>query len=276
MWQVYEPIHAVVYFAPEPAQACKDLGLRGWWMGYFAGRFAPLGAIGPEAVTAMAFGFAPAMVARSLPDAWSHADPHQVMVARSDAVADALRSRLPAGEGGELAELAALLWAAVDAATFDGRPLAAAWSAVPRPADPVASLWLATTVLREHRGDGHVLANVAAGVSGLEAGLLHEATGAVTREALQPNRGWTDEAWERAGAALRERGLLRDDGLLTAGGLSLRREIEATTDRLAAVPLDALGAAGVQRALELATPLARHVIDAGVVPVPNPIGVARP
>jgi hypothetical protein len=204
----------------------------------------------------MAFGFAPAMVARSLPDAWSHADPHQVMVARSDAVADALRSRLPAGEGGELAELAALLWAAVDAATFDGRPLAAAWSAVPRPADPVASLWLATTVLREHRGDGHVLANVAAGVSGLEAGLLHEATGAVTREALQPNRGWTDEAWERAGAALRERGLLRDDGLLTAGGLSLRREIEATTDRLAAVPLDALGAAGVQRALELATPLA--------------------
>jgi hypothetical protein len=35
LWQVVEPIHAIVYFAPEPAEASAALGLKGWWMGYF-------------------------------------------------------------------------------------------------------------------------------------------------------------------------------------------------------------------------------------------------
>jgi len=47
LWRVLEPYHAVTYFAPEAHQAFKDVGLRGFWMGYFAGRAAPLGAVGP-------------------------------------------------------------------------------------------------------------------------------------------------------------------------------------------------------------------------------------
>ena len=51
LWAAVEPLHAVVYFAPETAAAAKEVGLRGYWMGYFAGRLAPLGSIGPEPST---------------------------------------------------------------------------------------------------------------------------------------------------------------------------------------------------------------------------------
>ncbi len=44
-----ESVHAVVYFAPEPEAAYAELGLRGYWPGYFASRAAPMGAAEPLA-----------------------------------------------------------------------------------------------------------------------------------------------------------------------------------------------------------------------------------
>ncbi len=272
LWTAIEPLHAVVYFAPEPAAAAKDVGLRGWWMGYFAGRAAPLGPIGPEPVTSMFFGFAPRMVERALPDAWTFASPADVVRTRVEAVEAALTRLLGPST---VDELVALLEQAVAACQFDARPLAAAWSAVPRPDRPLARLWLATAVLREHRGDGHVLAAVASGLTGLETTLTHIATGATSREQVQRARGWTDEEWSEATANLVERGLL-DAGGLTPAGAEVRRTIEETTDRLAAAPLEALGPEGVDRLLDLAIPLSRRIIDNGGVPIPNPMGAERP
>ncbi len=265
-----EPLHAVVYFAPETAEAAKAAGLRGYWMGYFAGRLAPLGPIGPGPATAVLFGFAPAMVARALPDAWSFASPPEVVRTRLEAVSSAL-SRV----AGDVSELNALLWRAVAACEFGGRPLAAAWAAVAEPADPLARLWLAATILREHRGDGHVLAAVHAGLAGLETTLTHIGDGVIGRPDIQPHRGWSDTEWEAAVDRLRTRGILDAGGALTDAGRELRRRVEADTDRLAAAPVVALGAE-VERLLELAVPLSRAVIDSGVVPVPNPMGVPRP
>ena len=59
-WAAIEPIHSVVYFAPEPLEAARKTGLRGFWMSYFAGRVAPLGPLPAPAVEAMTYGFAPA------------------------------------------------------------------------------------------------------------------------------------------------------------------------------------------------------------------------
>ncbi|WP_328606793.1 hypothetical protein OG943_44035 [Amycolatopsis sp. NBC_00345] len=272
-WVALEPVHAVVYFAPEPAAAAKDVGLRGWWMGYFAGRAAPLGPVGPAPVTSMFFGFAPGMVARALPDAWKFASPEDVLRTRVEAVEAVLARVLP--DAG-LAELTGLLEWAVAGCRFDGRPLAAAWAAIPRPPRLLARLWLATCVLREHRGDGHVLASVAAGLTGLDAGLTHIATGATTRGLLQRARGWTDEEWEASRSRLLGRGLLDPAGRLTETGAALRHHVEATTDWLAAGPLEALGAADVERVIALATRLSRVIVDTGVVPVPNPMGLPRP
>ncbi|MGV9360538.1 SCO6745 family protein [Amycolatopsis sp. NPDC003731] len=270
LWAAVEPLHAVVYFAPQTAEAAKAAGLRGYWMGYFAGRLAPLGPIGPGPATAMLFGFAPSMVARSLPDAWSFASPEAVIGSRTEAVASALRT-----VADDVSELSALLWRAVDACEFGGRPLAAAWAAVPKPADAPASLWLAATILREHRGDGHVLAAVHAGLSGLETTLTHIGDGVLARGDIQPHRGWTDAQWDEATDRLRARGILDADGVLTDAGRALRRGVEDDTDRLAAAPVAALGP-DVDRLLALAVPLSRAVIDRGLVTMPNPVGVPRP
>jgi hypothetical protein len=276
LWQAIEPVHAVVYFHPEPTDVLRDLGLRGWWMSYFAGRFAPLGPLGPEPAMAMAYGFAPWKVARALPDAWRYASPDDVVAARVAVSGRTLRALLPAELAGAVPELADLLGEAARACRYEGRPLAAGWLGVAAGDHPFARLWVATTVLREHRGDGHVLAAVAAGLRGLDAGITHVATGAVTRALLQGSRGWTDDEWEAGVRRLQAQGLLDRDGRLTKSGGALRRQIEDVTDRLAAGPVERLGQVGIERVIALAAPLSRYLVDTGVVPVPNPIGVPRP
>ncbi|MER7154234.1 hypothetical protein ABT366_25865, partial [Streptomyces lydicus] len=67
LWLVTEPLHAVCYFDEECRGLGKALGLKGFWMGYFASRTAPLGAVEPAAATAVLGVFAPRMVARALP-----------------------------------------------------------------------------------------------------------------------------------------------------------------------------------------------------------------
>jgi hypothetical protein len=275
-WAAIEPIHAVVYFTPEPAEAARKAGLRGFWMSYFASRVAPLGPVPAEVVGAMAYGFAPRMVARAIPDAWKFASPSAVLEARLASAPEALRHHVDGGLLASAGELSDLLWEAVAGCRFDGRPLAAAWSCVPRPADPIAAVWLAATILREHRGDGHVLAGVASGLRGLDATLTFVATGAFTRALIQPTRGWSDEEWEQSQRRLQARGVLDRDGRLTKTGGALRRDVEDLTDRLAAGPVERLGETGVKRAIDLAAPISRHLIDTGLIPVPNPIGAPRP
>ena len=79
LWQVVEPVHTIVYFAEEPVNAAEQLGLKGFWMGYFAGRAAPMGAVGAPVVAATFYGFKPWMPERALPDAWRLADPATVL-----------------------------------------------------------------------------------------------------------------------------------------------------------------------------------------------------
>ena len=70
-WQGIEVIHDVVYFGDDIRERFDAIGLKGWWMSYFAARSAALGTPGPKLVTALFHGFSPQLVARALPDAWS-------------------------------------------------------------------------------------------------------------------------------------------------------------------------------------------------------------
>jgi hypothetical protein len=284
-WTAIEPIHSVAYFAPEAIAGMKSIGLRGFWMGYFAGRFAPLGALGPAPVAAMCYSFAPSLAARALPDAWRYASPSACLEARVSGATTALRAHVSPALLDSFAELASVLWTAVEGCQFEGRPLAAGWASVARepsgPAgdaapDPVASAWLAATVLREHRGDGHVMACLGAGLGGLDAAVTHVATGAIKRALIQPARGWTDADWTSSERRLQARGLLDSGGRLTKSGGALRRDVESLTDRLAAGPVERLGETGVREASALAAPIARCLMDAEVIPLPNPVGVPRP
>ena len=115
VWRRLEPIHAVVYFAPEALGALADAGYKGFWMGYFAGRAAPLGAAGPEVVSALFYNFAPARVARALPDAWAIAAPDVALGARRTGAAAALRRALDdAADGADVAAAAELAARAAD------------------------------------------------------------------------------------------------------------------------------------------------------------------
>jgi hypothetical protein len=272
MWTLFEPVHVVTYFAAEARSAFQDAGLRGFWRGYFAGRAAPLGAVAAAPVTASFFNFAPPMVARALPGVWELIRPQDALAVRSAGAVAALR-RLLGDDTSSVTAAADILLRATDGLDCAGRVLAAANAALPVPAGPAARLWHAATLLREHRGDGHFAALVAADIDGCEALVLR--TGAdLAREQLQPVRGWTDEDWEQAASRLTSRGWLAGDGKLTPDGVAARQAVEDATDRAAARPWARLGAAATEELAGLLAPIAQAC--AAELPYPNPVGVPAP
>jgi len=286
MWKLFEPLHAMTYFADECLEEYKAAGLKGFWMGYFAGRAAPMGEVGPAVVDATFFSFNPERVRRALPDAWSFAPPDRVLDARLAGVDRVLRRILgteghTAGAGAgvsadAVARAAALARSAVEGLTVDGRPLAAANVALAWPEEPRLALWHAATVLREHRGDGHVAALVVAGLDGRQALVTMTATGAVPKEMLQAARGWDDDAWEASAGTLVERGWINEDGTQTASGAKAREDIEDLTDLLAAEPWERLGEDGTDALRAVLAPIVSAIGASGSVPVPNPIGLPLP
>ncbi|WP_225826165.1 SCO6745 family protein [Streptomyces naphthomycinicus] len=277
LWERYEPVHDLVYFAPEAHRAAEELGLRGFWMGYFALRAAPLGAAPPSVVTSCFYVFHPARVTRALPDAWTYAAPADVLAAREEAM-DAAMTRLFGEDtvgSAAFAEAADLAWEAAAAADTRGRVLAAANQAVERPDRPAARLWQAVTTLREHRGDSHVAVLVSLGLGPVEAMVLKAAAGESDGPFLRETRKWPEADWAAAGARLRADGRLTADGSLTPAGAAVRAEAEALTDAAAEGPWTVLGAERSGRLAALLEPLARAVEGSGLLPPGNPVGLTR-
>ena len=269
LWHLVEPIHALTYFAPRSANAMTELGLKGFWMGYFASRSAPMGPVGPAVVEATFANFAPRLVQRAIPDAWGLATPEDVLDARAAAAAAVLRDALP-GIDVDAPRITPLLGAAVRAGRPDGRPLFASNQALPLPDDPVAALWQCCTTLREHRGDGHVAALVADGLSGLEAHLL----AGMPLALLETARGWTVDEVQAATSGLIDRGLLDGDGALSPEGRALKDDIERRTDEAAIQPWrHGLTDAGFDLIPSLLRPICDAVLATGLLPFPNPIGL---
>jgi hypothetical protein len=272
MWRLLEPIHAVTYFTPEAQTAFQEAGLRGFWRGYFAGRSAPLGAVSAAPVLACFFSFAPVMVERALPGVWELITPKVALHARATgAVAGLTRIAGQVGlEAAELAEANQLLEQVLAGLDHSGRILGAVNAALPRPDDPYATLWLAATIVREHRGDGHIAALVAAGLAACET-IAWRCANDLDRPVLQAARGWTDDEWSAAVVALTERGWLDGSGQPTALGIEGFRDVELRTDVTAAPAwrgVDADRLAGLLGALS-------QVCQANF-PVSNPIGLRPP
>jgi hypothetical protein len=263
-----EPLHSHLYFAPEHDERISALGLKPGRMSYFAGRAAPMGAVGAGVVTATFYNFSPSLVAHMIPRAWTLATPEQVLGARLEAARASLTRLLGADVAAspEVTELAGLLREACAGLTPEGRPLYAGHADLPWPEEPVLAVWHGATLLREYRGDGHVATLLESGLSGLEALITHTATGrGFTEEAAKTTRGWTEQEWADSCAALADRGLLDDAGL-TSEGEELRARIEARTDALSADPWLLLGPEKTARVVELAKGLARTLVANGAYP----------
>ena len=273
MWQLLEPVHAVVYFAPESREAYSGAGLKGGWMGYFASRAAAMGPVPPEMVIATFYNFHPRMVRRAIPDAWTFSTPEKVLRARLDVADKALRRLLGREiESDHVRAAADLARRVAEAAEPPGRPLFAAHAALSWPDQTHLVLWHAATLLREHRGDGHVAALLANEIDGLEAHVLIATDYETPAEMQRANRGWSEEEWAAAEDGLLVRGLIDASGL-TDAGRRLRARIEDTTDRLALPPFAAVGARDCET-LEAHLIEINRILTAGAaVPFPNPMGL---
>jgi hypothetical protein len=245
-WRTLEPLHGMVYFVPEAAEAYAQLGITGR-AGYFASRAAPMGAVTADVVVSTFFNFNPELVHAAIPAVWEVTTPVALVAARFAAV-DAAFRRLLGDEvvsSGDMRRAAELARLAADAAAqrVEGRPLAAAHSDVPWPSAPHLVLWHAQSILREYRGDGHIAQLVVRGLSGVEALVTHAAAGDVPEHLLRSTRGWPQDAWDGAVDALQARGWLEqgDELRFTELGASQRRALEEGTDTLAAAPYAVLG-----------------------------------
>ena len=275
MWHLLEPVHAVLYYAPEVFASAAALGyaVDTRWPSYFAWRSAPLGAASAELVAATYYSFNPRMVQRHVPAAWSVAAPEDVLAARLRGVDRALRTLLGDRIGSpELAEAARLAREAAHAAGTAGRPLAAANAALPWPDEPHLVLWQAATVLREHRGDGHVAALLTAGLDPCEALVSFAAVGAAPVDVFA-SRGWTDEQWAAARQRLADRGWVDGHGVATERGRAGRDAVERLTDELAAGPWRSLGPANTGKLAQLAMPVMMAVVGSGLLPAQSTLGI---
>jgi hypothetical protein len=256
-WRTLEPIHGAIYFVPEALEEYKRIGLEERMVGYFASRSAAMGAVPGEVVNATFFNFDPVLVQRSMDGAWQVASPSAVLEARMTAADRMIRRLAPdAIDGGAVAQAAEIARRAAMVACEhpEGRPLFAGHAALAWPDAAHLVLWHAQTLLREFRGDGHIAALTAQGLSGCEALVTHAAAGDVPVDVLKTTRQRTTHDWDAAVESLKSRGWLDGDGALTTLGTEQRGWIEDRTDELAIAPYAAIGADACEQLRALARP----------------------
>ncbi|MFC5831306.1 SCO6745 family protein [Nonomuraea insulae] len=275
MWHQIEPVHAMLYFSPQAFEEADRLGydVGSRWPSYFAWRWAPLGAAGPHLVTATAYSFSPSMIAEYVPAIWATSTPEKVLDARLRAVDRTYRALLGDRlDHPDIAEAAGLARRAAESVDVPHRPLTAANLDLPWPDEPHLVLWQAYTVLREHRGDGHLAALAAAGLDGCEALVSFAAVGAAPVVNFA-GRGWSEQEWAAAQDRLAARGLIDADGQATDQGRRLRDQVERMTDDLAAAPWRALGAERAERLAQLNLPMLGAAFESGVLPMTSTLGI---
>lgn len=266
MFELLEPICLVTFFADECDQELAALGHRTYWDGYFASRAAPLGRVPAQVVHAAFYNFADGEAARHIPSAWQTIPPEASVAARERGSAASVRRILGddlAGSPG-LVRAADLTTKAATNAPMEGRVMYAGMRTLAVPSDPVARLWHSATMLREHRGDGHIAALVGARVGGTEAHVLDAlARGIHPPESFGRLHHLPKEKLAAVMDGLRERGLVDTEGRFTDAGRAIKAHIEALTDELAAPPYEALSPAERDELVAELEPITAVLVAAG-------------
>jgi hypothetical protein len=263
MFDLVEPIGAIPYSADEPNEAMFALGFSNYWDTYFAGRAAPLGLVPAEVVDALFYNFAPGEVARHIPKVWRTTTPDAAIAARQAGCVKALRRILDdAVELPELERAADLLLKAAISAPYEGRPMYAALRALPLPDDVMARLFHAASLLREHRGDGHIAALMIEGVGGVEAHVLLALDMGMPAEKFGRIHHLPAAQLAAVVDGMKDRGLIGDDGWLSEEGRAVKRRVEARTDELAAKPYEGLDPGELDELMAALEPLATRLLAA--------------
>ena len=259
-WSGLESLHVIGYFAEEPRDQYVSLGLHPR-LSYFATRVAAMGPVGPEVSQATFYVFAPWLHQKALPAAWEVTTPERLVQARRDGVAEALARIL--GEP-DVAEALAIARRVTEGLDSPGRPLYAAHAGLDWPDDDLLALWHAATLVREHRGDGHVAVLTASGIGPVEATVLDGFWSGRTHF-LHSTRGWSDEEFAAATDTLVARGWV-DGEDLTEKGRHARQHVEQRTDDAGLAGWEHVGLEDAERLAVLLAPLRETVVGSGVLP----------
>jgi hypothetical protein len=251
-----EPLAAQGFMsAREPLEA---LGLS-FIPGYVWSRAAVLGQPS-EAVVVAAFGvFEPTFLAEAYRAGRAIAPGEEVLAARTTGASAQLEKVL--GDAAEVGGLADVLLAALEGVAGTARPLFSGLRQAPLPSTPHGRLWRAADLVREHRGDGHLAACIAVGLTPVEMNVMTELWVGYPLRGYAPTRGHAPEAIDAAIARLRRRGWLEGD-VLSDAGTAVRVGIEAATDDTQEELIEALGD-GLEWAIATAETLSTQVVEAG-------------
>lgn len=257
MFELVEPI-ATVSFSQTTTDAFLALGMRTYWDGYFAGRAAPLGTAPAAVVHAVFYNFADGEVARHIPWVWQKTTPAEALAIRERTSATVLGHRIGAlADSPGLARTAELATRAAFSAPTEGRALFAGLRALDVPVEPVARLWHAATLLREHRGDGHNAVLLAHGIGGTESHVLLALSFGMTAYEFGRTHHLPHAQLAAVIGGLHGRGLVTADGSsLTDAGQETRRRVELLTDESAAPAYAVLSSEELDELLTGLEPLA--------------------
>jgi hypothetical protein len=187
-----------------------------------------------------AFGcFNPRVVVPAVAAGWQITRRDGILAAREQG-ATAMLQRILGDKPDGLGRVTDLRRAAA-AAAWEGRPIYGGLRSLGFPDHPLAALWRAADLLREHRGDSHVISWAVGGADAVEILLLTEQWWGLPARAYTPTRGWTGADMDAGFDRLQRRGLMTDDEMLTDVGRAFREEVEVRTDELERPVLDALG-----------------------------------
>jgi hypothetical protein len=160
------------------------------------------------------------------------------------------------------ARAAELLLEAATSAPYEGRPMYAALRAIPIPDDVVAQLFHAASLLREHRGDGHIAALMIEGIRGLEAHVLFALDMGMPAESFGRIHHLPAAQLAAVIDGMRDRGLIGGDGFLSEQGRAVKQRVEALTDDLAATPYESLESGELDELMAALEPLAARLLAA--------------
>lgn len=257
-----EPVATQGWWSREAYDRYNDLGL-GFFDAYVWGRAASLGTP-PAAVVVATFGvFEPTFLASVYEAGRGATSREKILTAREDGASASLRRLL--GDEIAVGRVADDLLAALANLDCTARPLYAGLLALPVPSNPHGRLWRAAELVREHRGDGHLAACIAAGLGPVTMTLLTELWLGYPAGQYLSSRGYGPEHQANAMKELQSRGWISSSGELTDAGIQARREIEQATDESQDALIGGLGG-GLDSIITATSTWSERVIDGGSFP----------
>jgi len=229
--------------------------------GYVCSRAGLLGDPTPGAVVAAFAVFEPNMLTGAYEAGRNLCDRDTLLAARDESTIESLSTVL---DGIDVEPVAQQLRAAVEAGSGIGRPLFSGLRDLEWPESQVGQLWRASELFREHRGDSHVAACVAAGLDPVEMNILTELYVGMAITTYSASRAWPEKALAAGVERLSDRGFVSDGGL-TEAGQAFRDDLESATDQMQQPILDALGP-NVESVVEATTKWSQMCIDAKAFP----------